>query len=88
MGKIAALDKEAAYMAYIHVDQLEKTYRISRRNKGALGAIKGLFRPSYTLVEALRQVSFDIEPGEVVGYIGPNGAQRNHDKNFIKNSRQ
>ena len=61
-------------MAYIHVDQLEKTYRISRRNKGALGAIKGLFRPSYTLVEALRQVSFDIEPGEVVGYIGPNGA--------------
>lgn len=74
MGKIAALDKEAAYMAYIHVDQLEKTYRISRRNKGALGAIKGLFRPSYTLVEALRQVSFDIEPGEVVGYIGPNGA--------------
>ena len=74
MGKFAALDKEAAYMAYIHVDQLDKTYRISRRGKGALGAIKGLLHPSYTRVEALSKVSFDIEAGEVVGYIGPNGA--------------
>ena len=74
MGKLAALDKEAAYMAYIHVDQLDKTYRISQRSKGALGAIKGFFRPNYTQVEALSQVSFDIAPGEVVGYIGPNGA--------------
>ena len=61
-------------MAYIHVDQLDKTYRISRRGKGALGAIKGLLHPSYTRVEALSKVSFDIEAGEVVGYIGPNGA--------------
>ena len=88
MGKFAALDKEAAYMAYIHVDQLDKTYRISRRGKGALGAIKGLLHPSYTRVEALSQVSFDIEAGEVVGYIGPNGAKRNHDIKFIKNSRR
>ena len=61
-------------MAYIHVDQLDKTYKVSRRTKGTLGAIKGLFHREYQTVEALRGVSFDIEPGEVVGYIGPNGA--------------
>ena len=61
-------------MAYIHVDQLDKTYKVSQRAKGTLGAIKGLFHREYQTVEALRGVSFDIEPGEVVGYIGPNGA--------------
>ena len=61
-------------MAYIHVDQLDKTYKVSQRAKGTLGAIKGLFHREYQKVEALRGVSFDIEPGEIVGYIGPNGA--------------
>jgi len=61
-------------MAYIHVDQLDKTYKVSQRAKGTLGAIKGLFHREYRTVEALKSVSFDIEPGEIVGYIGPNGA--------------
>jgi ABC-2 type transport system ATP-binding protein len=61
-------------MAYIHVDKLSKVYEISQRKQGLNGALRGLFHRESKRVEALKQVSFDIEAGEVVGYIGPNGA--------------
>jgi ABC-2 type transport system ATP-binding protein len=37
-------------------------------------ALKSLFRPTYREVEAVRQISFEVERGEMVGFIGPNGA--------------
>ena len=58
----------------IVVDGLEKRFRVAKREKGLLGAIKGLARREYTDVLALHGVSFSIAPGELVGYIGPNGA--------------
>lgn len=38
------------------------------------GAVKALFRPHYTQKVAVDGVSFTVEPGEMVGYIGVNGA--------------
>lgn len=38
------------------------------------GAMKALFRPTYTDRNAVDGISFSIEPGEMVGYIGVNGA--------------
>jgi ABC-2 type transport system ATP-binding protein len=61
-------------MPHIVVDALTKTYRISERDPGVLGAIRGVFRRRYRLVEALRGVSFTLERGELLGFIGPNGA--------------
>src|SRR5688572_31201341 len=61
-------------MPQIVVEQLVKTYRISERDPGFLGTLRGVFRRRYRLVEALRGISFSLERGELLGFIGPNGA--------------
>jgi ABC-2 type transport system ATP-binding protein len=61
-------------MSQILVEELSKTYRIAERDPGTLGAVKGLFRRRWRIVEALDRVSFQLERGELVGLIGPNGA--------------
>src|SRR5690349_18761707 len=61
-------------MPQIVVEHLTKTYRISERDPGFLGTIRGVFHRRYRLVEALRGVSFSMEQGELLGFIGPNGA--------------
>lgn len=47
---------------------------MARRRPGFIGSLEDLFHPAYDSVEAVRGVSFTIEPGETVGYIGLNGA--------------
>ena len=61
-------------MPQIVVEDLTKHYRIGTRDPGAPGAIKGLLRRRYRIVEALRSVSFSLDAGELLGFIGPNGA--------------
>lgn len=61
-------------MPVIEVNGLTKTFRTYRKHPGFGGAIKGLFRRRYDQTEAVRQVSFQIEAGELVGFLGPNGA--------------
>ncbi len=61
-------------MAHIELEKVCKTFRVTRKQKGLTGAVKGLLRPDRRQVHAVRDVSFAIEPGEIVGFIGPNGA--------------
>ncbi|MDM0018941.1 ABC transporter ATP-binding protein [Variovorax saccharolyticus] len=61
-------------MPHILVDRLVKTYRISERDPGLAGAVRGLLRRRQRTVEALAGVSFALERGELLGFIGPNGA--------------
>ena len=58
----------------IQIDNLSKTYYTSRKHPGILGSLKGLVRPEKFPVQALKDVSFQIDDGEFVGLIGPNGA--------------
>ncbi len=61
-------------MPTIEVTNLEKTFSIPQREPGLGGAFKGLFNPKYTKKTAVDSISFSLETGEVVGYIGVNGA--------------
>ena len=58
----------------IEVSHITKTYRVARRVAGFLHEINSLIRREYEVIRALDDVSFTIEDGEMVGYIGPNGA--------------
>ena len=58
----------------IQVQHLTKIYRVPVRPEGLRASLKSLVRPKYDQVEAVRDVSFSIEAGEMVGLIGPNGA--------------
>jgi len=58
----------------IDVKNLSKSYRVSVREPGLGASVKSLFRKQFQEVEAVRDISFQIESGEMVGFIGPNGA--------------
>jgi ABC-2 type transport system ATP-binding protein len=58
----------------IEAHNLTKVYKIPEKDPGVGGAIKALFRPRFTSKPAVTNVSFMIPSGEIVGYIGVNGA--------------
>ncbi len=61
-------------MPLIEVSGINKSFQVYKREKGAINNIKALFRRKYETVHAVKDLSFSIEPGEIVGYIGANGA--------------
>ena len=61
-------------MSYIIVDDISKTFKVAKRNSGLKSALKSFIKREYSIVEAVKNVSFEIDEGEIVGYIGPNGA--------------
>ncbi|MEQ8197679.1 MAG: ATP-binding cassette domain-containing protein [Clostridiaceae bacterium] len=58
----------------IHVKNLTKQFKTNKKKPGFIGAVKGLFSREYEIKTAVDNMSFDINEGEMVGYIGANGA--------------
>ena len=58
----------------IHVDRLNKTFRVPEREAGLRAALGSLVRRRHREVRAVDDISFEIAAGEVVGFLGPNGA--------------
>src|SRR5512136_424287 len=61
-------------MTVIQVDRLCKVFKVQRKEPGLAGAVKALFLPKYEDKVAVNGISFSVEAGEMVGYIGVNGA--------------
>lgn len=61
-------------MAIIEVDNLVKIYKIIEKQDGLIGYFKNLIKPKYKNFDAVKGINFNIEEGELVGYIGENGA--------------
>ncbi|WP_297423176.1 ATP-binding cassette domain-containing protein [Clostridium sp.] len=58
----------------IEVENLKKEFRMNKKYPGFKGAIKSFFSKEYTNKVAVDNISFKINDGEIVGYIGANGA--------------
>ena len=61
-------------MSFINVQDISKTFKVAKRRSGLKATLKSFFKRNYIYVEAVKDISFQIEKGEIVGYIGPNGA--------------
>lgn len=60
-------------MPMIEVTDLVKDFPARRPVSGRFAAVRGLWASS-GVVRAVDAVSFGVEPGEIVGYLGANGA--------------
>lgn len=58
----------------IELKNVEKHFKKPVRGKGVWGMFKTLFSFKHTLVKAVDGISFTVNDGEAVGYIGANGA--------------
>ncbi|MCH7472521.1 ATP-binding cassette domain-containing protein [bacterium] len=56
------------------VERLTKVYRNFDRREGITGALVDLFARRYREIRAVDDANFTINSGEIVGYIGANGA--------------
>lgn len=61
-------------MSIIAVENLNKTYPVAIKKPGLQGTLTHFFRRTYREIKAVQNVSFQIQPGEVVGFLGANGA--------------
>jgi ABC-type polysaccharide/polyol phosphate transport system ATPase subunit len=63
-------------MAAIEVHRVSKTFRIPHEQRTSVREyfVHPFRRPTYERNEALKSVSFSVEPGEFFGVVGPNGS--------------
>ncbi|RKD21016.1 daunorubicin ABC transporter ATP-binding protein [Ammoniphilus oxalaticus] len=61
-------------MQRIEVKNLTKEFKSYRSREGLVGAFRDLLAREYQTMRAVNEISFEVGQGEMVGYIGENGA--------------
>ena len=58
----------------IQVNELSKHFKMFKRDAGLSGAFRSFFNRKYETFHALKEISVQIEDGEILGILGENGA--------------
>ncbi|WP_320664576.1 ATP-binding cassette domain-containing protein [Prochlorococcus sp. MIT 1223] len=58
----------------IEVEQLNKVYKVASKRPGIKGTFSHFFKRTYEEVLAVKNINFSIKEGEIVGFLGANGA--------------
>lgn len=58
----------------IKVENVKKDFKKVVKDQGVKGSIKSLFNRKYEIVHAVDDISFNVDKGEILGFIGANGA--------------
>ena len=58
----------------IQVANLSKSFDISSKEPGVKGTLKHFFKRETKSFEVIKNINFQIKKGEIVGFLGANGA--------------
>lgn len=61
-------------MSLIKAENLSKTFKIYSQGEGVRGYLKSFVKRDYEKLHAVEDLNLEIESGEMIGYIGSNGA--------------
>ena len=62
------------FMSLIKAEDLSKTFKIYSQGEGIRGYLKSFIKRDYEEVHAVEGLNLEIDEGEMIGYIGSNGA--------------
>jgi len=58
----------------ISIKDINKSFKLFKRKAGLKGALKSFFKRDYYQFHALKNISLNINEGEIIGILGENGA--------------
>jgi ABC-2 type transport system ATP-binding protein len=61
-------------MKIIEVESLSKSFSYYKKDVGIKSSFTNLFYREKLIKDAVKEISFEVEEGEIVGFLGPNGA--------------
>jgi ABC-2 type transport system ATP-binding protein len=61
-------------MTIVSLRGLRKNFTVKTKRPGLAGSLRAVLRPEVHIVEAVKDISLELEEGEVLAFIGPNGA--------------
>lgn len=60
--------------AFIEVNHVCKSFKVKKREQGILNSIKSMVHQAVEVKKAVNDIDFEIQEGEMVGFLGPNGS--------------